>query len=439
MKIKLIKNNSIVDEREKKIRIEGDKISSVHILLQSLFVTNRRIRIKNIPFCLDFFRIVNFIEKNNIGKIHIDKEDRSLEIISLKSIKDLSPLNKVSRASIGMISSLVLRNGFLEFCKPGGCTFSERPINAHLNLLKEIATLEYSASNNYYIANRLSTLPPKINCNCYTGCTSSIGVFFNSLLMAYSYPGEISIYGFPKESSVKEMLSFLSLSTNRTYYVKHNHIIIRKVDKIIFKNCEYSLCPDTTMAMSYILLNYNILDTLSLKGITTNCFINSQIEFLEKIGIKLIDDQRSVKLIKKDIDIIEHPLVVRFGQYPDMITDLNPIITSFLATKNIESLIVDYTYSERYSHIPPLNSMGISLDILNKGIVGHTNNKNCIEIKENKIQAPDIRAGMAIILSFMLNSSYKEIIIENFEQILRGYGNVLTMLNKVGVKFEKCI
>lgn len=46
---------------------------------------------------------------------------------------------------------------------------------------------------------------------------------------------------------------------------------------------------------------------------------------------------------------------------------------------------------------------------------------------------------MAIILSFMLNSSYKEIIIENFEQILRGYGNVLTMLNKVGVKFEKCI
>lgn len=71
--------------------------------------------------------------------------------------------------------------------------------------------------------------------------------------------------------------------------------------------------------------------------------------------------------------------------------------------------------------------------------MGHTNNKNCIEIKENKIQAPDIRAGMAIILSFMLNSSYKEIIIENFEQILRGYGNVLTMLNKVGVKFEKCI
>ena len=153
----------------------------------------------------------------------------------------------------------------------------------------------------------------------------------------------------------------------------------------------------------------------------------------------MIDDQRSVKLIKKDIDIIEHPLVVRFGQYPDMITDLNPIITSFLATKNIESLIVDYTYSERYSHILPLNSMGISLDILNKGIVGHTNNKNCIEIKENKIQAPDIRAGMAIILSFMLNSSYKEIIIENFEQILRGYGNVLTMLNKVGVKFEKGI
>lgn len=421
------------------IKVEGDKVMAVHLLLQSIFVKNKCITLENIPDCLDFIRISNFINSSGIGKVEIDSENRQAKISCSSIPENLTPLNTVSRSSIGLISSSLITNKKITFCSPGGCRFSERPIDAHLNLLKQFGNVIQSDSE-HFIALKNNVTPDRISCNCYAQATSSIGVFFNILLTAYVFSNEIVIFGASKEPVIKQLLMFLKGTTNRTFIEDGNRIIIPTVNKVIVRDCKFKIKPDMTMAISYILANFDKLKKVSFVGVKKENFSNAQLVFLKKIGISIFDTDNGIKCTPDTFYSKPEEMILRFGQTPDISTDLAPVIASFLSEKEIKSILVDYTYYERYSHVRLLNDRGLNIKVLDKGII-QTNliSRNKDFTFPSKISAPDIRAGMAGILAFMLNKDETSIVIGNFEQICRGYGNIKNMLEKAGIVYEEFV
>lgn len=80
---------------------------------------------------------------------------------------DITTLNRVSRASIGIISALTYKNHKLLFTFPGGDDFCVRPINLHLDILSTIAKFQHDIVTNTFYSERSDLLNKNIVLNCY--------------------------------------------------------------------------------------------------------------------------------------------------------------------------------------------------------------------------------------------------------------------------------
>lgn len=348
---------------------------------------------------------------------------------------DITTLNKISRASIGLITASVLKNGDVMYTQPGGCTFSNRPIDLHEFVLEQLSEIQIDEEEKY--AKRNEILPEKLVINCSTRQGTSIGVFFNAISCAYVYKNEIIIKGYPLENVCLKLIEMLKVATNREIEVDEvkNIVHIKKINKIhINKTINIKVNPDITQAMSYILLFYDKLDQIVLTNIQKSDFAKCYLDYLDKIGLDIIDTPEGI-IFNKGINKFSRYEVVQVGQIPHMSTDIGPVIASFLASHDYHGVIVDKTYNNRSSHIKQLNKFKLNLAYEEDGITKILSPKDKTE-NENElieVEACDIRAGMSILVAF-ISSSYRNLVIRNFDQICRGYGNISQVLDKLGVE-----
>ena len=117
------------------IKVSGSKNASLPIICASLFC-NGEVTLKNVPDILD---IRNLIELLKYINVKCEFNDNVLKINPSKlEYKNLDiPLMKTFRASYYLIPPLLKENSTFKFTSVGGCSFEERPINFHIDLLKE--------------------------------------------------------------------------------------------------------------------------------------------------------------------------------------------------------------------------------------------------------------------------------------------------------------
>lgn len=137
--IKISKTNRL--KPTKHIKIEGDKVVGVHILLTSFFFHGKQLTIHNCPTALDFLNIL--YEFGNNEWVAATTANDSITLTAQKNPYDITILNRMSRASIGIISSLTYKCHQLLFAFPGGDDFCFRPIDLHLDILSIIANYQY--------------------------------------------------------------------------------------------------------------------------------------------------------------------------------------------------------------------------------------------------------------------------------------------------------
>ncbi|MGM0942482.1 MAG: hypothetical protein ACQEWU_16235 [Bacillota bacterium] len=432
---KILTKRNMMKKGKVIIPIEGDKVTSVHILLSTM-LTEKEVVIKNVPSCLDLLNILNFLA----DKKDVIKENNNLicKKNKVKSFEDIRELNNCSRASIGLISALTSKNSSLKFCNPGGCTFSKRPIDLHLHLLGNIADISTKNNEEYQaILNHHNIKESDLSINCGTKTGTSIGVFFNAISCAYTNKNQITIHNYPYDNTAVQLVEMLQSTTNREVIVNSNTIIVKKTDNIQHYDANITLKPDIAMAISYILMGYSNLENLYLLNIRKGDFSENYLTFLEYIGVEIIDCNDGIQFKKKDIISKDELRVITIGQEPSITTDLGPVITSFLAIEDFNAIVIDKVYTDRKSHIAEINRIKDRMLFVNDGVIKISGDEKESKLNNVYFTANDIRAGMGIIISF-LNCSIEEISIDNFDQVKRGYGNVETFLELLGVDcFEK--
>jgi UDP-N-acetylglucosamine 1-carboxyvinyltransferase len=161
------------------IDVPGDKISSVHLLLASL-LSNEETIINNINYCQDVIKIIEWIESNDLAELNCYPNYLIVKpkngILSLSGISDC-------RASICLLSALAFKYGHTSIRKNiGGCNFSVRPIDRHLELLSELG-LRLEKSEGEIIVRKIRQ-HSGVNFNCSTKFGPSVGVTIHAVLVA---------------------------------------------------------------------------------------------------------------------------------------------------------------------------------------------------------------------------------------------------------------
>lgn len=399
------------------INISGSKNSSLPIIAGSI-LCDEEVVLHNIPNILDVNILINILKKINCN---INFFNNTLTVkpsnLNLKKI-DFNEVRKL-RGSYYLLGALIGKFEYSDFnfVLPGGCNLGNRPINFHINAFKNMQLVVKKSGKKIHIkGNKINTI--------HKLPFPSVGTTINIILAASKIEKETIIINAAIEPEVIDVCNFL-ISMGANIIIKNR--IIKIIGCNYFKKSTYRIMDDRIEAGTFLILGA-LHQGIKINNINPNN-IYPLTSLLSSIGYDLNICDNSIEIhnngLIKPFNIILEP-------HPGIPTDLGPILCVLASQINGKSIIIEKVFTKRTSHIKQLKKLNI--DITNINNITIINGKG--KIKENNINAKDLRCSAALLLAATLSSSYS--IINDIDKLFRGYEDIQKKLNDLGIDFIIC-
>ena len=146
---------------------------------------------------------------------------------------------------------------------------------------------------------------------------------------------------------------------------------------------------------------------------------------LEKSGCFFAQDAEGV-LAEGNQGI--HPIpYLKTAPYPGFPTDAQSLFLTLLSRAHGESILCETVFENRFQMIPYLKKMGADIDTVAK--CAYIN--GVTKLHGETVQATDLRSGAAILLAGAMAEG--ETIVQQAENILRGYENPIQNMRNIGL------
>ena len=390
------------------VRISGSKNEVLPVIFSTLLMRGVS-EIENVPDILDVDVALEIIEM--LGA-RIERTGGGLKIDTSNLVYRDPPraLTERLRASTYLIGSMLSRFGRCPLSGFGGCTFSPRPIDMHIDALRALSGRVESDSA---FADELVGADIHLRC-------PSVGATVNSLLLSASARGMTRIFGYAKESHIMNLIAFLRSG---------GADIILDGEKITVNGCplcggKIKIAPDMLEGATYLNLSAMSSGEIFLKGITADDFASIS-DIYRSLGLEICEDRRGVYI--KRVSIPQYTEIIAEPE-PGFPTDLQPIFAPLIACTASGS-IEDRVFPTRFGYLSELSRYGVisisrgsRVEILNSSL------------KSAHSTAPDLRGGMSLLLSAICACGVSEI--DSAELILRGYDSLISKLRALSVKVE---
>lgn len=412
MKLRIKKTTNISGE----ILISGSKNACLPILTVCL-LTNELIHLQNVPNILD---VEYMIELLKIIGVKVKRCETTNEVyLKRKRInsKIKSPYLNQIRASYYLMGALFSEKRIIKTKNPGGCNFTARPIDYHLEAFKQMGANVIVENDDIYIKRR-----SKKNINI-TLKNKSLGTTINIILATVKTKGVSIIYNPSLEPEVLDLIEILN-KMNANIKVENDKIIITGVKKL--KGTVHRIIPDRMEAGSYICLAASVKESnILLKNINIK-HLDNVIETFKNSGLNILCEDEGLRIIKNSS--ISN-MKITADHYPNYPTDLQQLMVSTLLNANNISLVKDLVYPNRFSEVFELLSMKATLYLKNQNLLVFPS-----KLTGKEVYAPDLRAGFALIIAGTCAEG--ETTINHSEVILRGYDNLVEKLSNINVDIK---
>jgi len=405
---------------EGEIEVRGSK-NAAGALLAATLLTDEECLIDNLPRISDIFNLLEILKE-----MAVDVEWINERKIRIKSGEKVDPekidFEKVSKARISVLLIGALLPRFKEFkiSRPGGDRIGLRPISTHLQALKQLgAEIKEAADFYYFKSTRLEgkeiVLPE-----------FSVTATENLMMAATLSEGETIIKGAACEPHVQDLAKMLNSMGGNIEGIGTHTLRIQGVKKL--KGTVHKTIPDYLEAGTFIIMGASCGKKLKVDNIVSE-HLDLFLAKLKEVGVEFRRTDDSIEVLGT---ANLKPARVQALPYPGFPTDLLPIIVPLLTQAKGKSLIHDPLYPNRFSYVDELRKMGADIEIVDPHrafVFGKT------PLKGFRIESWDIRAGAALVLAGLLARG--KTIIENVEQIDRGYERIEERLQKLGANIKR--
>lgn len=341
-----------------------------------------------------------------------------IKIPSLKSGLVPKDIIETSRASILILGPLIARNGYAKVSLPGGCPIGDRKIDFHLEGLKKMGA-KINIEDGYIIAES-----NKLNGIEYTFPNKSVTGTENLLMAATLAQGETFIGNCALEPEISDLINLL-LSMGADIKREENDSLIIK-GKTTLKGSIHKVIPDRIEMGTYIIAGC-LLDNEIIVENAIPEYIESLLNVLENMGVKIIVDKNKIK-VNSTGNI--SPIDIETKPYPGFPTDLQAQLTTLLTQANGISRIKENIFNRRFRHVDELNKLGANIKVKgNTAII-----KGKTELRGGVIKSTDLRASAALLLGGLIADG--ETVVENSYQLFRGYENMPEKLSQLGADIK---
>ncbi len=404
---------------EGEIKISGSKNAALPILFSSLLV-EEDIKIKNIPNIKDINITLKLFKK--IGVKYRKKNSIIINSKNIKNINFSSKLINKIRASIWLISPMLVKFGKIKMYMPGGCKIGKRPIDLHIYGLKKLG-VKIKLKNKFIIA---KIKKKKLVPNTIKLPKISVGATLTIIMAAILIPGITIIKNSSIEPEIIDTINFLNTLGANILYEK-NTIKISGIKKL--HGGTYKIIPDRIETGTYLIL------TLVSRGkiICYNTDPNLLKFVLQKLKISGAKIKTGNNFIKLNMYNRPKAINIKTLPYPNFPTDLQPQFTILNILAKGKSIITENIFYNRFNHVKELIKMGAKIKIKKNKILC----KGIKKIFGTKINAKDLRSTASLIIAGCV--AYGTTTINNINYIYRGYENIEKKISNLGIKIQKII
>lgn len=402
---------------EGEVEIGGAKNAALPIMAASLLGSGRTV-IRNVPQLTDVKTMANVLRVLG-AKVIRDDGDLTVDTSAVDYFEAPYELVKTMRASVLVMGPLLGRAGRARVSRPGGCAIGPRLLDQHLKGLTVLG-VQMSEDRGYLDAKAKDLKGAEI---CLD--EASVTATENILMAAVKADGVTTIINAAREPHVCDLARFLNEMGGRVEGAGSNVMTITGVEEL--RPAEFRISPDYVEAGTFMIAAAMTGGNLLLKGAVWD-FSKSEIRKLQEAGVEVAREGNGIRTVGEGrvqaVDVKTFP-------FPGFPTDLQPQMTSLLATAQGTSLITETMYENRFTHIPELMRMGASIRVEGRNAVV----QGVGRLWGANVMASDIRAGAALILAGLATDS--ETHVSRIYHIDRGYERIEEKLKKVGAAIER--
>jgi UDP-N-acetylglucosamine 1-carboxyvinyltransferase len=415
---------------------QGAKNEVLQILC-AVLLTPERVIVNNVPDIIDVNKLIFIlgelgvkIEKLSKNSYAFQADNINLDYLESSDFKrDGSSL----RGSIMIVGPLLARFGKGYIPRPGGDKIGRRRLDTHFEgFIKLGATFRYNKEEYFYgvEADELKGVEMLLDEASVTGTA-------NILMAAVLASGTTKIYNAACEPYIQQLSKMLNSMGAKISGVGSNLLIIEGVDSLV--GCEHRVLPDMIEIGSWIGVAVMTRSELTIKDVSWENLGQIPTVF-RKLGIQLekrgddifIPEQESYE-IQNYID--GSVLTVSDAPWPGFTPDLLSIVLVIATQAKGTVLIHQKMFESRLFFVDKLIDMGakvILCDPHRATVIGHNFESS---LKPTTMSSPDIRAGISLLIAAL--SAKGTSIINNIQQIDRGYENIEARLKSIGAKIER--
>jgi UDP-N-acetylglucosamine 1-carboxyvinyltransferase len=415
---------------------QGAKNEALQVL-SAVLLTSEEVIVHNVPDILDVNKLIELladlgveIRKLGTGSYSFRAADINLDFVASPEFHKKSA---ALRGSVMISGPLLARFGMAYMPKPGGDKIGRRRLDTHLIGFEKLgAVLNFEEGGSFF---KLEA-PVLKGCNMLLDEASVTGTA-NIVMAAVLAKGETVIYNAACEPYVQQLCRMLNAMGAKISGIKSNLLTIEGVESL--GGAVHRIMPDmievgsfiglAAMTKSEILIKDTAYDEL---GIIPSQFRRLGIT-VERMGDDIYIPCHEHYEIESFLD--GSIMTIADAPWPGLTPDLLSVFLVVATQANGSVLIHQKMFESRLFFVDKLIDMGAQIilcDPHRATIIGHNHQ---FPLKGMRMASPDIRAGIALLIAAM--SAKGESVIENIEQIDRGYQNIDLRLNALGAKIER--
>ncbi|MDE6261732.1 MAG: UDP-N-acetylglucosamine 1-carboxyvinyltransferase [Muribaculaceae bacterium] len=414
----------------------GAKNEALQVICGTL-LTRKEVEIDNVPEILDVLNLIDLIGRMGVavtrrghGKYTFCAENIDADYVDSDDyIRRCAGL----RGSVLLVGPLLARLGRAYFPKPGGDKIGRRKVDTHIQgMLNLGASLEVSSRGDAF----LLTAPE----GGLKGCEmlldeASVTGTGNILMAAALSQGVSRIYNAACEPYVQQLCRMLMAMGVKIEGLASNYLTIHGVGSAdALRGTSHQVLPDMIEVGSFIGMAAMTRSSITIKDVS---YQNLGIipESFRRLGIKLEQRGDDIFVPAQDSYVIESALdgsimTIADAPWPGLTPDLLSVMLVVATQCQGSVLIHQKMFESRLFFVDNLIDMGAQIILCDPHravVIGHDHKH---QLRANNMSSPDIRAGIALLIAAL--SAKGTSVIDNIQQIDRGYEEIESRLNALG-------
>ncbi len=431
MKFKITGGKPLTGE----IQVAGAKNAATKLMIASL-LTSEPCVLENMPHIGDV-EITGELCKS-IGSF-LKHEGSTLTIATPEiTTSKVGPLSRKNRIPILTLGPLLARTGKAEVPFLGGDKIGARPVDIHLSALQEMGATITATADTY------QAVAPNGLCGTRVSFRfPSVGATENTILAAVLAKGRTVIHNAAVEPEILDLIKFLQkmgaiieLGTNRM-------IAIEGVTKL--SGAKHRVIPDRNEAVSFACLGLAAGGPVLVKDAKQDDLITF-LNAVRRVGGEYQVREKGISFFKPN-GATFRGAELETDTHPGFMTDWQQPFSVVLTQASGLSVVHETIYEDRFGYVKDLSAMGADIKVMKKCMGELTcrfNGQNFehsavingpTKLKAANLTVKDLRSGMVDIIAALVADG--ESIIDNIEEIDRGYEHLDDRLRALGAQIER--